>query len=200
MLIISGGGPKKKVNTVSLLEAIRRSALPPPLPIYVAFNPYLPFPEDLETEKQRLVAKLSSGLVSGVYLQMGTDLARLRAGLECLREAARAAGFVGGIGGEGAAAAAGTVLGAKRPRSSEERLPVFGSIFLPTPQLLAQMKFRPWNGVFLSDRYLGGVAEAEKISREILDTYREFGVIPLVESRVQKREQLEHAERLLSYY
>ena len=41
-----------------------------------------------------------------------------------------------------------------------------GSVFLPSRKLLAQMKFRPWNGVFLSDEYLGSVEAATAITRD----------------------------------
>lgn len=34
------------------------------------------------------------------------------------------------------------------------RLDKFGSVFLPTKQLLAQQRFRPWKGVYLSREVL----------------------------------------------
>jgi cellobiose-specific phosphotransferase system component IIA len=40
------------------------------IPILVAFNPYLPDPEDLQQEYQRLEQKLHSGVPTGVYLQV----------------------------------------------------------------------------------------------------------------------------------
>lgn len=43
-------------------------------------------------------------------------------------------------------------------------LPVVGSCFLPSKQLLARMKFRPWNGVYLSSEYLDDVSVATKIT------------------------------------
>lgn len=45
---------------------------------------------------------------------------------------------------------------------------LLGSVLLPTPRLLAQMRFRPWNGVFLSEQYLSGVPEAEAITWQLL--------------------------------
>lgn len=38
-------------------------------------------------------------------------------------------------------------------------------------RLLAQMRFRPWNGVFLCEEYLGGVEAAEGITRQILQVW-----------------------------
>ena len=71
--------------------------------LFVAYNPYLPDAPALEEERQRLSQKLASGMVAGIYLQMGTDLERLQAGLQYLH---------GLTGAEG--------------------LQLYGSVFLPT--------------------------------------------------------------------
>ena len=60
-------------------------------------------------------------------------------------------------------------------------------------RLLAQMKFRPWNGVFLSKEFLGSVEKAEEITVSILSLYAEHGVIPLLESNIYKVEDLRRA-------
>lgn len=77
-------------------------------------------------------------------------------------------------------------------------LQVYGSVFLPTKRLLAQMRFRPWNGVFLSDRYLSGLDVAYDTTRLLLAVYRARGVIPLVESAVRTDAEAEQLQQLLS--
>ena len=62
---------------------------------------------------------------------------------------------------------------------------------------MAQQRFRPWNGVFLSERYLHDVDAALSVTREMLAIYREFGVIPLVESAVKDRAALKNVHGLL---
>ena len=57
-----------------------------------------------------------------------------------------------------------------------------GSVFLPTKKLIAQQKFRPWNGVALSDEYLSGPEAAERVTRQLLDVYAKHDVRPLVEA------------------
>ena len=52
--------------------------------LFVAYNPYLPDAPALEEERHRLSQKLASGMVAGIYLQMGTDIERLQAGLQYL--------------------------------------------------------------------------------------------------------------------
>ena len=51
-----------------------------------------------------------------------------------------------------------------------------GSIFLPTRQLIAQQKFRPWNGVFLSPEFLSGPDQAQAIVLAMLKLYRRYNV------------------------
>ena len=72
--------------------------------LFVAYNPYLPDATALEEERQRLSQKLASGMVAGIYLQMGTDLERLQAGLQ----------YIHGLTG------------------AAEGLQLYGSVFLPT--------------------------------------------------------------------
>ena len=66
-----------------------------------------------------------------------------------------------------------------------------------TRRLLAQMRFRPWNGVFLSSNFLSDVSKAEKITRELLDVYHTHGVTPLVETSIAKTEELRRVHHLL---
>ena len=57
-------------------------------------------------------------------------------------------------------------------------------MFSACHRLLAQMKYRPWNGVFLNDKYLASVEGAREITRQVLQLYRKYDVVPLVESNI----------------
>lgn len=92
-------------------------------------------------------SKLATGLVSSVWLQLGTDPGRLRKGLEFLR--AEAAG-------------------------REPPVRVVGSLAVPSRKFLAMMKFRPWGGVQLTEEYLASVESADAVTRRILEVYKEF--------------------------
>ena len=75
---------------------------------------------DSREERRRLQAKLATGQVAGVWLQMGSDLDRLRVGLQFLRQQLDAHGC--------------------------SQLPVYGSVFLPTKQCVSRLQvplFRP---------------------------------------------------------
>lgn len=54
-------------------------------PLYACFNPYLPDPKDRQEERARLTSKLDAGILAGIYLQMGSDLALLESGLKYLQ-------------------------------------------------------------------------------------------------------------------
>lgn len=94
---------------------------------------------------------------------------------------------------------------------------IHGSVFVPSKRcddrgllllsvdwlrrrLLAQMRFRPWHGVFLSDAYLSGVDAAMECTRQLLTVYAQHGVVPLVESAVRSEAELEVLRALLLHY
>ena len=59
------------------------------------------------------------------------------------------------------------------------------------------MKFRPWNGVFLSDEYLSSVEAATKLTKDMLAIYRKHEVVPLLETAVRTKKDVEDAYSLL---
>ena len=59
------------------------------------------------------------------------------------------------------------------------------------------MKYRPWNGVFLSDEYLSGIEAAEGITASILKLYHQYGVKPLVESNISSTAELRRCHEML---
>jgi len=122
----------------------------------VAYNPYIPNDSQQKEETERLVAKLQTGLVSKIYLQFGTDLGRLKEALIFLSDI--------------------TTITTTSP------LVLAGSVFLPTAKLIAQQKFRPWNGVHLSDEFLSGNESATNIVIQILKLYRTYNVEALWEA------------------
>lgn len=76
VLLVSGGGKKKRFDTVAALQALQQQqqqhgsdkvCLPA---LAVAFNPYLPVASEAAEERRRLRAKLATGLIDKVYLQV----------------------------------------------------------------------------------------------------------------------------------
>lgn len=182
VLVISGSGDKKALNTVSCLEMLRDSVnCNTKVDIAVAFNPYFPDEKNRTVEVARLNAKLATGMVSVIYLQFGSDLTLLREGLLAIQSAL----------------ASYEKSSAKSERKSSKEIKVVGSVMIPSKVLLARMKFRPWNGVFLSSTFLSDVPTAESIVREMLDIYRTFNVEPLVETAFKNNSDAAHILSLL---
>merc|ERR1719160_1951308 len=67
-------------------------------------------------------------------------------------------------------------------RGAFPALEVVGSVFLPTKKLIAQQKFRPWNGVALSDEYLSGENTARGIVLQMMKLYEEHSCQILIEA------------------
>ena len=174
ILVVTGSKPRKN-DSLKLLEELGKGKGgrgPPPkravVPLHVAFNPFLEDPTERDREYERLRSKLRTGLCKGIWLQIGSDTNLLVEGLEYIRSL------------EGGANVA-----------------VYGGLFLPSKQLLAQQKFRPWAGVKLSQAYLNDLGTAMDITRRILAIFSAHGVVPLFESRVYKVSQLDDLANLL---
>ena len=174
VLLVSGssGGSqvKRKINTVSCLQYMRGMSysLPPSFQLGAAFNPYYTCDSSNELERSRLVEKLLTGYISVLYLQFGSNPTMLEQNLE----------FVNSV-------------------VDREKVRVFGSVFLPSKQLIARMKFRPWKGLLLSDEFLSGVAPAEGIVRDMLRIYRAYNVTPIIETAFRTHSEAQYLEQLL---
>ncbi|MGK3752829.1 MAG: hypothetical protein ACI8RD_005135 [Bacillariaceae sp.] len=151
ILLISGSGKKTtQWNTIEALKAVKETksttvgTMSRPT-ISVAYNPYFPLPSDQEEENRRLEEKLATGCVSKIYLQFGTDLNSLKNGIDFCYN--------------------------KVKEENYDDISITGSLFLPTKKLIAQQKFRPWNGVFLSQEFLSGPEHASAIVSEMIKIY-----------------------------
>jgi len=171
VLLVSGSGDKRNINSVTCLQQLAKNQYECPLRLSVAFNPYLQDEDEKNEEVARLKMKLESTLVSGsVYLQFGSELAPLEASLNMLYS---------------------EIL------PSFPSVTLFGSIFLPSKQLLNRMRFRPWKGLYLSPEFLSSVEYAEETVKQILELYKRFGVSVIVETAVQNEREESYMKSLL---
>jgi hypothetical protein len=90
-ILIISGHPRPKFDSLKALQRLAKQINTDPdfadlknLKFGVSFNPYLPTPS-LEEEKERLYQKLTTGLVSSIYLQIGTDTTKLQDGLKFIQ-------------------------------------------------------------------------------------------------------------------
>ncbi|KAL4858481.1 hypothetical protein ACK3TF_001456 [Chlorella vulgaris] len=100
LLLVSGGGPRKRLNSLAALERIELSPAWSrlQLPLAVAYNPYFPDAARRQEEEGRLRAKLvnGGGRIRAVYLQAGSDVPRLEQGLKVLQDLLEELGLSGG--------------------------------------------------------------------------------------------------------
>ena len=167
ILLVSGSG-SRSFDSLACLKALTLPAERRPA-IGVAFNPFFPDRAARMRERARLRQKLNTGAVSAIWLQIGSDVLLLREALAFLAEL----------------------------QGVHPALRLYGSVFLPSRKLLAQLKFRPWNGVFLSAEYLSSVEVASTITCRVLDAYATHGVEPLLESAVRSRAEWRAAREQL---
>ena len=67
---------------------------------------------------------------------------------------------------------------------------IIGSLFIPSKQLLARFKFRPWNGVFLSEKYLNDINDAISITKSIISIYFKYNIEIVIESAIKNEDEL----------
>jgi len=142
----------------------------------VAFNPYLPgslFDEEII----RLEKKLQSGLVSSIWIQFGTDYKLLKSRIKILSK---------------------IIFTTMNNNSKISNIMIFGSILIPSRQFLARFKFRPWKGVYCSNNFLESVDFANNIVAELLKTYKEYRICPIIETNISNQDQLRDLKMTLN--
>lgn len=203
VLLITGSKARVKKKSVDTLQCLRIAAgLDGTLTsgstknrfrslnvgVGVAYNPYFPDETAQAEEDKRLADKLSTGLVTSVWLQFGSDVIALERSLKRFKEK-----YQNSM----------ETSNSDKSNSEEAKLgggaKLIGSIMVPSKQLLARMKFRPWNGVFLSDEFLSSTDVALSIVHKLVQIYKQYGVEPLIETAIRTQEDMVQAKELVRY-
>ena len=178
VLLISGSQKRASIDSVSALYMLKDNSLffNQDISFGVAFNPYLP-PYLFDEEILRLEKKLQSGLVSSIWIQFGTDYKLLKSRIEILSRMISA-----------------TIN--KNPKIS--KISLFGSILIPSKQFLARFKYRPWKGVYCSNEFLESEEMAHKIITNLLKTYKQNEISPLIETNITTDEHLKKLSNIFN--
>ena len=177
ILLVSGSQKRTTLDTVSALCSIKDNSLfsNSDFSIGVAFNPYLPG-EMFDEEIIRLEKKLKSGLVTSIWIQFGTDIRLLEIRLDILRK---------------------LILSNFKTNSKVVNISLFGSILIPSKQFLARFKYRPWKGVYCSQKFLDSVDLANKIVKELFEIYMFNNISPIIETNIVTEEELKSLNMLI---
>jgi len=170
LLVTGPRGPRQDAVWVLQRLAARQVRLDG-LRLGVAFNACLPTDTERETERQRLVQKLQTGLVRDVWLNTGVDEELLGEGLTYLEALQKELGF---------------------------SLQTFASAMLPSEAQLVQMRERPWNGVQFSEEFLSSLSGMGRATGKALAVFRQHKVEPIIESKVRTPDDLSKLEALLA--
>ena len=141
----------------------------------VAFNPYFFEDRDCKIERDRLIDKLNTYFVKSIWLQFGSEINQLSGEVKFLNN-----------------------LKENFHKFTRDEINIYGSLFIPSKQFLARFKFRPWRGVYLSDKYLNSLEESGKITKNIIDFYLCNSIIPLIETELCTEKQFLQAKNLIN--
>ena len=173
ILLVSGSRKRKQFDVLDVLENLKFD-LNKNIKFGIAFNPYLQEDRNCKTERNRLMNKLNSNFIKSIWLQFGSEINQLEREINFLNE---------------------MIINSQQFIDNE--IKIYGSLFVPSKQFLARFKFRPWRGVYLSNKYLNSLEESSKITKNIIDFYLKNSIIPLVETELSTEKQFIEAQNFI---
>ena len=174
ILLVSGSKKRKEFEVLNILEKLKFD-LSKNIKFGVAFNPYSFDEKYCKFERNRLIDKLNSCFVKSIWLQFGSEINQLVREINFLKK-----------------------MIADSQKLIDKDLSIYGSLFIPSKQFISRFKFRPWKGVYLSNKYLNSLEESAKITKFIIDFYSNNSIIPLVETEVSSEKQFIEAKNFIN--
>ena len=173
ILLISGSKKRKDFEVLDILEKLKLD-LCKNIKFGVAFNPYFFEDRDSKIERDRLIDKLNTNLVQSIWLQFGSEINLLSREINLLNKSQFST-----------------------TKFIDNNIKIYGSLFIPSKQFLARFKFRPWRGVFLSNKYLNSLEESSKTTKKIIDFYTNNSIVPLIETEISTEKQFIEAQKFI---
>ncbi len=161
ILLVSGSNKKKNFDVINVLSKIKEEKNLK-VKLGIAYNPYLKKYNKDNSEKDRLDMKLSSGLVDSIWFQYGTDIKVLKDEVNNLKEVVQ-----------------------------NEKINLFGSLLIPSKQFIARFKFRPWKGVYISEKFLCSLDDFYYFTRDLVCFYKNNNITPVIETDFASAEKLD---------
>ena len=161
ILLVSGSNKKKNFEVINVLSNIKEEQNLN-VKLGIAYNPYLKKYFNVSSEKERFERKISSGLINSIWFQYGTDIKVLQNEVNYLK---------------------------KTPKFKKLRL--YGSLFIPSKQFIVRFKFRPWKGVYISQKFLYSLDDFYNFTRDLVCFYRINNITPVIETDFSSSEKLD---------
>ena len=160
ILLVSGSNKKKNFEVINVLSSIQKEKNLK-VKLGVAYNPYLKKYYGISSERERFEKKISSGFVNSIWFQYGTDIKVLQDEINYLKNVA-----------------------------NFETLNIFGSLLIPSKQFIARFKFRPWRGVYISEKYLYSLDQFYDFTRNLVFFYKNNNITPVIETDFSSPDKL----------
>jgi len=161
ILLVSGSNKKKNFDSVDVLACLKNEKNLK-VKLGVAYNPYLKKYYKISSERERFKRKISTGLINSIWFQYGTDIKVLQNELTYLKNLAK-----------------------------EEKLNLFGSLFIPSKQFIARFKFRPWKEVYISEKCLYALENFFDFTKDLVSFYKKYNITPVIESDFSSAKKLD---------
>ena len=161
ILLVSGSNKKKNFDTIEVLNFLKKEK-DYKVKLGVAYNPYLKKYYNNPTERQRLEKKISTGLINSIWFQFGTDIKVLENELI----------YLGNL-------------------EKNEKIKLFGSLFIPSKQFIARFKFRPWKEVHISEKCLYSLENFFEFTSDLISFYKRNNITPVIESDFSSSNKLD---------
>jgi len=161
ILLVSGSNKKKNFDTIEVLGYLKKE-INLKVKLGIAYNPYLKKYYNISSERERFERKVSTGLINSIWLQYGTDIKVLQNELTYLENIVK-----------------------------DEKLNLFGSLFIPSKQFIARFKFRPWKEVYISEQYLFALDNFCDFTSDLVSFYKNNNITPVIESDFSSLEKLD---------
>ena len=161
ILLVSGSNKKKNFDSLDVLAYLKKEKNLK-VKLGIAYNPYLKKYYNISSERERFEKKISTGLINSIWFQYGTDIKVLQNEVTYLKNIAK-----------------------------EEKLNLFGSLFIPSKQFIARFKFRPWKEVYISEKCLYDLENFFDFTNDLVSFYKKNNIIPVIESDFSSSEKLD---------
>ena len=167
ILLVSGSNKKKNFDSIDALGYLKKEKNLK-VKLGIAYNPYLKKYYNISSERERFEKKISTGLINSIWFQYGTDIKVLQNEITYLKNLAK-----------------------------DEKLNLFGSLFIPSKQFIARFKFRPWKEVYISEKCLYNLENFFDFTNDLVSFYKKYNITPLIESDFSSSEKLNSVYRFL---
>ena len=174
ILLISGSNKRKNFEVVGVMNDLKQEKIKD-INIGIAYNPYLKKHYNLCEERERFEKKFSTGLISSIWLQFGTDISLLEYELDYLKKYIEDSGIY----------------------DKNKNIKIFGSLLIPSRQFIARFRFRPWKEVFIEEKYLSSLNLFESFIKDLITFYIDNCIHPVIETECASINKLEQIHNYL---